>query len=845
MPMTTKLLLSFLLTVIIFSSCSKTKEQQAMQLWYAQPASQNDSLPYSPGKTIDMWAGGQNGWNEALPIGNGRMGAMIFGGVGRERMQLNEESLWDGFKMDDDNPAGGSSLNKIRDLVFRGMVEEASKLAEKNLLGIPLKIRSYQTLGDFYIDMPALSEYENYTRRLSLDSAITSVSFKSNGISYFRDAFASHPDQAIIIRLGSNQQAKINAIFSLTREMDAYSSISPENGNILIQKGQITAIDEKTGENKGIKFETRIEIINRGGEILNHNNSLSVKDADEVMLIIVAATNYSGKDPGVLCGQYLEKIQNKTWDELLANHVKDYKNLFDRVKINLGSEKLPDLPTDKLLEDVKLGIYRPYVSEILYQFGRYLLISSSREGDLPANLQGLWCQHLNAPWNSDYHTNINLEMNYWGAEVGNLAECHLPLFDLIDSVALYGKTTARQTYNANGWTMHHLTDIFWRTAPADGIQGIWPMGGAWLCRHLWEHYEYSGDREFLKTRAYPLMKGSAEFMMDFLVTVPKGLPFEGMLVTNPSHSPENAFEKADGTQSQFTYGATMDLEIIHDLFTNCIRAIDVLSEGDSLFEAGFKAELTSTMKKLVPLQISKKTGKLQEWIEDFKETELGHRHFSHLFAVFPGQQISRTLTPELADAAVLSIESRLKGNPNAAIEEANNKWGSYGSYLNGEGGGNWQRAWLTALWARFYNSEKAFESHLKHAQLLNNNLTGDGVQQLDGSFGIVGSISEMLIQSHEGFINPLPALPTEWKNGFLNGVRVRGGFVLDMEWEYGKIINLKIISKNGSKCRLKLNGRGVKSVHSEDGKVSFENSGSDVIEFSTLTGSCYSVIYVD
>jgi alpha-L-fucosidase 2 len=792
-----------------------------------------------------MWSGGQNGWNEALPIGNGRIGAMVFGGVSRERIQLNEESLWDGFKMDDDNPAAAGSLDQIRDLIFRGIVEEASLLAEKDMLGIPLKIRSYQSLGDFYIDMPLLTEYDNYNRRLSLDSALTSVRFKSKGISYFREAFASHPDQAIIIKLGSDQKAKINAVFSLTREQDASSSISLENENILIQNGQITAIDEKTGENKGIKFETRIKILNSGGEIRNLNNCISIKDADEVVLILVAATNYTGQDPGVLCDEYLNHIQNKTYDKLLADHIKDYKNLFDRVKINLGTDVPSELPTNILLEDLKGGIYRPYISELLYQFGRYLLISSSREGDLPANLQGLWCQHINAPWNSDYHTNINLEMNYWGAEVGNLAECHLPLFDLIDSVAVYGKTTAIHTYNAEGWTMHHLTDIFWRTSPADGIQGIWPMGGAWLCRHLWEHYEYSGDKEFLKNRAYPLMKGSAEFMLDFLVTVPKGLPFEGMLVTNPSHSPENAFEKADGTQSQFTYGATMDLEIIHDLFTNCIKAIDILSVEDSLFEAEFRAKLTNAMSHLVPIQISKKTGKLQEWIEDYKETELGHRHFSHLFAVFPGQQISRTLTPELADAAVLSIESRLKGNPNAAIDEANNKWGSYGSYLNGEGGGNWQRAWLTALWARLFNPEKAFESHLKHAQLLNTNLTGDGVQQLDGSFGIVGSISEMLVQSHEGFINPLPALPVEWKNGFLKGVRVRGGFVLDFAWENGSVSSLKIISKKGNLVRLKLNGRGVESIKSENGKVPFANSGNDVIEFKSVSNRIYDVKYVD
>jgi alpha-L-fucosidase 2 len=509
----------------------------------------------------------------------------------------------------------------------------------------------------------------------------------------------------------------------------------------------------------------------------------------------------------------------------------------------LGKGGALDLPTDERIANGGKGIYDSYLSELAFNFGRYLLISSSRPGDLPANLQGLWCQHNTAPWNSDYHANINMQMNYWGAEVSNLSECHLPLFDLIDSIAIPGAQTAKTSYNANGWLMHHATDAFWRTSPVDGsVVGIWPFGGAWLTRHLWEHYLYTGDRKFLQNRAYPLMKGSAQFFLDFLVKMPKGMAFEGKWVTNPSHSPENAYQDENGVQSMFTYGATMDLQIIHDLFTNCIQAIDTMNGKTGKVDLAFRNRLQTTLNNLVPLQISKRTGKIQEWIKDYKELELGHRHFSHLYGVFPGNQITPNKTPALAAAAVLSIDGRLKGNPNWEVEEATNKYQSFDSYINGGGGGNWQRAWLTALWARLGKGEKAFDSHKRQFnKIIMPNLLGDGRVQIDGSLGIIGSIAEMLLQSHENYLNILPALPNAWPTGFISGFKARGGYTIDIDWKNGLLNNVKLIPQNNGVCKIKLNKVKPTKIISAGLPVKFTVGKNNILEFKVAKYRTYTI----
>lgn len=844
MKLILKLGVTLFFSLNFYAVSAQKNQQNPMLLWYKQPAPQKDSIPYGENLTPNKW-GTINGWDYALPIGNGRLGAMVFGGVNHERIQLNEETLWGGFKVTGDNPKSGGSLNEIRKLLFDGKVEDASNLAEKTFLGIPGFLDSYQSLSDLYIDdINPKKNYTNYYRELNIDSAIAKVTYNADGKKFTREMFASHPNQVIIIKYSCNVAGGLNLQLSMNRERDAKTYSIDNDNTTLIQSGQITAYDSVAKINKGLKFQTQLKVINTGGTLASKDGLLTIKNANEVIILVVAATNYYGGNPAFLCNNYLNKVKGIPYQKLKKEHINDYTSLFSRTKIKLGNNKALDLPTDERIANATKGIYDTYLSELAYNFGKYILISSSRPGDLPANLQGLWCQHNVAPWNSDYHANINLQMNYWGAEVSNLSECHLPLFDLIDSVAIPGAKTAKTSYNANGWLMHHATDAFWRTSPVDGsVVGIWPFGGAWLTRHLWEHYLYTNDKKFLQSRAYPLMKGSAQFMLDFLVKMPKGLPFEGKWVTNPSHSPENAYQDADGVQSMFTYGATMDLQIIHDLFTNCIEAINAINGKTGKYDVAFKAQLQKTLDNLVPLQISKKTGKIQEWIEDYKELELGHRHFSHLYGVFPGNQITVNKTPLLAKAAALTIDARLKGNPNAAVEEASNKYPSFDSYINGNGGGNWQRSWLTALWARLGNGEKAFESHKKQFNnIIMPNLLGDGRVQVDGSMGLTGAVTEMLLQSHEGYIHILPALPTEWETGFITGIKARGGFALDINWKDGKINTLKIKSENGNLCNLKLHNSKVIKITSANKTVKFVVTKNNTVCFKTIKNKNYSII---
>jgi len=839
-----KLSVTLFFSLNFYTAKAQINQQNPMLLWYKQPAPQKDSIPYGKDLTPNKW-GTINGWDYALPIGNGRLGAMIFGGVNHERIQLNEETLWGGFKVTGDNPKSGGSLNQIRKLLFDYKIEDATKLAEKTFLGIPGFLDSYQSLSDLYIDdINPKKNYSNYYRELNIDSAIAKVTFNADGKMFTREMFASHPNQVIVIKYSCNEPGGLNLQLSMNRERDAKTYSIDNDNTTLIQSGQITAYDSIAKLNKGLKFQTQLKVLNSGGFLTSKDGLLTIKNAKEVIILVVAATNYYGENPAVLCNNYLKKVEGISYQKLKQNHVNDYAPLFSRTKIKLGNNKALDLPTDERIANATKGIYDTYLSELAYNFGKYILISSSRSGDLPANLQGLWCQHNVAPWNSDYHANINLQMNYWGAEVSNLPECHLPLFDLIDSVAIPGANTAKTSYNAGGWLMHHATDAFWRTSPVDGsVVGIWPFGGAWLTRHLWEHYLYTNDKKFLQSRAYPLMKGSAQFMLDFLVKMPKGLPFEGKWVTNPSHSPENAYQDADGVQSMFTYGATMDLQIIHDLFTNCMQAIDVINGKTGNFDLAFKAQMQKTLDNLVPLQISKKTGKIQEWIVDYKELELGHRHFSHLYAVFPGNQITVEKTPLLAKAAALTIDARLKGNPNAAVDEATNKYPSFDSYINGDGGGNWQRSWLTALWARLGDGEKAFDSHKKQFNnIIMPNLLGDGRVQVDGSMGLTGAVTEMLLQSHEGYIHILPALPTEWETGFITGIKARGGFAVDINWKDSKINTLKIKSDNGNLCNLKLHNSKVIKITSANKPVKFVVNKNNIVCFKTTKNKNYSII---
>ena len=508
---------------------------EPLTLWYRKPAKKWET--------------------EALPVGNGRLAAMVFGGVNNERIQFNEETVWDGVPTDYTNPQALEALPEVQRLLFKGENKKAVAIANEKMMGDPRRVKSYQTLADLLLDFDDVDRVSNYRRDLDLTTAINRTQYTIDGVEHIREVFVSEPDQVIVVHLKASQPGSVNFTARLARAK-ATTESTPDNR--LVLRGKL-----------GVSYEAQLRPMVSGGSVTATDGKLKVSGANEVTLLIVGATSYNSAtdisgDATARCEKYLAAVDGKTYEAIRAAHVASHQKLFNRVQLDLGTSDAVSLPTDERLKLVKRGAFDPQFESLYFQFGRYLLISSSRPNYLPANLQGKWAQHYKAPWNSDYHFNINFQMNYWPAEVCNLSECHLPFFDYVESLVPSGERTAKVHYGANGWTLHHLSDLFGQTAPADGVWGIWPMGAAWASRHFMEHYRFTGDKVFLKERAYPVMKGAAEFLLDFMVVAPEGTPAAGRLVTNPSHSPENAFIKADGTKSKFTYAATMDLQIIHD-----------------------------------------------------------------------------------------------------------------------------------------------------------------------------------------------------------------------------------------------------------------------------------------
>ncbi len=742
--------------IVSFATTAQTKSE--LKLWYDKPA------------TI---------WNEALPLGNGRLGAMVFGDPAVERLQLNEETIWAGSPNTNAHTKSIEALPKVRQLVFEGKFDEAQALATQDIMSQTNDGMPYQTFGSAYISFPGHQKYTNYYRDLDIENATAKVKYTVNGVEFTREILTSFSDQVIVVKLSASQPGQITCNVFMNSPID--KTVPSTEGNQIILSGIGTNFEGVKGK---VKFQGRIEAKNKGGEVSASNGILIINKADEVTLYISIATNFKNyqditEDEIAKSKSYLEKAISKNFETIKKAHVTYYQKFFNRVSLDLGSNDAVKKPTNDRIRDFKKE-FDPQLASLYFQFGRYLLISSSQPGGQPANLQGIWNDMVTPPWDSKYTTNINAEMNYWPAEVTNLTEMHEPFIQMAKELSVTGAETAKTMYNANGWVLHHNTDIWRVTAPVDSAaSGMWMTGGAWVSQDLWERYLYTGDINYLK-EIYPVIKGAADFFLDFMITDPN----TGYLVVVPSSSPENTHAGGTG-KSTIASGTTMDNQLVFDLFSNVIKASELVAPDEN-----YMKKLSDALAKMPPMKIGKHS-QLQEWQEDWDNPKDNHRHVSHLYGLFPSNQISPIKTPELFEGAKQSL-----------------------IYRTDESTG-WSMGWKVNLWARLLDGNHAYkliqdQLHLvtadqrKGGGTYPNMLDAHQPFQIDGNFGCTAGIAEMLMQSQEDAIHLLPALPTVWKDGSIKGLVTRGGFVIDMTWKNNKVSTLKVYSKLGGNCRLKL-----------------------------------------